>query len=240
MSKQTIRQIKLTRLRENPDNIRTRLTHLDELAASIRRHGVRVPLLVHRKYAAGSTEQDLEIVFGHRRAAAAQIAGLTTVPCTLVPYMTPQEQILAMITENEEREVTDDEGMALAVRKLRDRFQMSTLQIAEQTNTSIAQVQAWLNGGGRIAPVAPGPTELPERPANVASISSQRAASERSATRRADSRVIARQIGVTRKERPPMIGGARILDVLKRYDSGELTAEEAVGRFRGLLKGWQG
>lgn len=55
----------------NPDS-------LGDLAASIRKHGVRVPLLV-RKLADGR----YELVAGERRLRAARIAGLRTVPCVL-------------------------------------------------------------------------------------------------------------------------------------------------------------
>ena len=51
---------------------------LDELADSIRRHGILQPLSVRR------TGVTYELVTGERRLRAAQLAGLTEVPCIVL------------------------------------------------------------------------------------------------------------------------------------------------------------
>ena len=85
----------VTRLRPNPLNPRTELqtTGLDELAASIRAQGVLQPLLV--------TPQGL-VVAGHRRLAAARLAGLEVVP-VLVRDLDPVRQQEIMLVENLQR-----------------------------------------------------------------------------------------------------------------------------------------
>ena len=56
-----------------------------------------------RKYPA-QVESDgkYTVVIGHRRLAAAKLAGLTEVPCAVVE-MTEQEQIATMLLENMQR-----------------------------------------------------------------------------------------------------------------------------------------
>lgn len=75
-----IEEIEISRLRPAPWNARKTFDQdsLAELAASIRTHGVQVPLLVRRTSAKLHV---FEIVAGHRRVLAAQIAGKTVVPC---------------------------------------------------------------------------------------------------------------------------------------------------------------
>ena len=52
---------------------------LEELAESIRRHGILQPLSVRRAGAG-----NYELIAGERRLRAAQIAGLTEIPCILM------------------------------------------------------------------------------------------------------------------------------------------------------------
>ena len=70
---------------------------LDELAASIREHGILQPLTVRR------TEHGYELVAGERRARAAALAGLTEVPCLLLQADPGESARLALI-ENLQRE----------------------------------------------------------------------------------------------------------------------------------------
>lgn len=85
----------LSDLRPNPLNPRlTMHDHLlDELTASIRAQGVLQPLLV---------TPDGLIVAGHRRLAAAILAGLSEVP-VVVRDLTESEQLTAMLSENLQR-----------------------------------------------------------------------------------------------------------------------------------------
>jgi ParB/RepB/Spo0J family partition protein len=64
----------LERIRESATNPRQRFNDLDELAASIRAHGLLQPILVR------PLRKDFELVVGARRLRAAQLAGLTSIP----------------------------------------------------------------------------------------------------------------------------------------------------------------
>lgn len=69
---------------------------LNELAASIRAHGVLTPLLVRPK------NENLEIVFGEQRYRAAQIAESTAVPVR-IREMTDAQALEAQLIENVQR-----------------------------------------------------------------------------------------------------------------------------------------
>jgi ParB-like partition proteins len=70
---------------------------LEDLAASIREHGVIQPIIVR------PSGKGYEIVAGERRWRAARIAGLKTVPC-LVRDLSDRENMLFAIIENMQRE----------------------------------------------------------------------------------------------------------------------------------------
>lgn len=79
-----------------------------ELAASIAAQGVLVPLLV--------TPGGM-VIAGHRRLAAARIAGLTTVP-VIVRDLSPTEQLAAMLVENLQREGVGPVRLGTAFQRL--------------------------------------------------------------------------------------------------------------------------
>ena len=64
----------------NPDQPRRHFSRegLEELAASIKEHGVLQPLSVRR------SSQGYELISGERRLRASRMAGLTEVPCIVV------------------------------------------------------------------------------------------------------------------------------------------------------------
>lgn len=90
------RELALEQLRESTTNPRRRFTALDELAASIRVHGILEPLLVR------PVNGHHEIVAGARRYRAAQLAGLAQVPC-LVRELDDHAAMEASIVENLQR-----------------------------------------------------------------------------------------------------------------------------------------
>lgn len=103
---ETITQIATDELHESPFNPRKTFTGIEELAATITAEGrIHQPLLV-RPRLTNRLRDDLadgyEIVFGHRRYRAAQLAGLATVPC-MVRAMTDAEARSAQTVENLQR-----------------------------------------------------------------------------------------------------------------------------------------
>lgn len=94
-----MRTINIEELFPHPHNPRKDLGDLTELAASIKENGVMQNLTVVRS----STANDIyTVVIGHRRLAAAKLAGLETLPCQIVE-MNECKQISTMLLENMQR-----------------------------------------------------------------------------------------------------------------------------------------
>ena len=95
-----IEQVSVTALSPSPTNPRSKLTHIDELAESIKIVGVLEPLIARKL--TGPKGVRNELVFGHRRLAAAKKAGLKTVPVIFKQY--DDDQVLEIqIVENLQR-----------------------------------------------------------------------------------------------------------------------------------------
>ena len=86
-------------LEPHPDNPRKDLGDLTELADSIKKNGIFQNLTV--LITKGENEK-YPVIIGHRRLAAAKLAGLTEVPCMVVE-MDKKEQIATMLLENMQR-----------------------------------------------------------------------------------------------------------------------------------------
>lgn len=90
----------IDRLRPHPDNPRKDIGDITELAESIKANGIFQNLTVLFDI---DEEEDLyTVIIGHRRLAAAKLAGLTEVPCMVVE-MDEKEQISTMLLENMQR-----------------------------------------------------------------------------------------------------------------------------------------
>ena len=93
--------IAIDRLSPHPDNPRRWLGDLAELADSIKASGVLQNLTVV-PVEPKNPDTSYTIIIGHRRYAAAKIAGLTELPCVVVE-MTEREQLQTMLVENMQR-----------------------------------------------------------------------------------------------------------------------------------------
>lgn len=103
---------------------------LDELAASIREHGVLQPLLVSPE-----GEGRYVLIAGERRWRAARQAGLEMVPVLLRPASDVQRLALALIENLQRADLTPLE-MAEAYRQLHEDFGLSHEEIARQVGKS--------------------------------------------------------------------------------------------------------
>ena len=112
-------------LRPNPAQPRRvfREEQLDELCQSVRRHGVLQPLSVRRR------EGGYELICGERRLRAAQMAGLTEVPCILM-RMDDMESGMAAMVENLQRQDLDFLEEAQGISRLMSAWNMSQEQTA--------------------------------------------------------------------------------------------------------------
>ena len=106
---------------------------LDELADSIRQHGILQPLSVRR------TGNTYELIAGERRLRAAQIAGVMDIPC-IIMRMDEKESGIAALMENLQRQDLDFIEEAMGIRRLLDDFGMSQEQAARLLGKSQSAV----------------------------------------------------------------------------------------------------
>lgn len=107
---------------------------LNELAESVREHGVLQPIIV-TKVGGG-----YQIVAGERRYRASQIAGLETIPA-LVRTMSNQNKLEVSLIENLQRRDLNSIETATAYAKLRDQFNLTNEAIGKRVNKSQSAVQ---------------------------------------------------------------------------------------------------
>jgi len=107
---------------------------LQELADSIREHGLIQPLIV-TSIQDPTSEAQYQIIAGERRWAAARMAGLTRVP-VIVKEATPQEMLELALVENIQRADLNPLEEAAAYRQLMDDFGLTQEQVAERVGKS--------------------------------------------------------------------------------------------------------
>lgn len=119
-----LRELKLSEVIANPDQPRRSFDEeaLDEMAASIREHGVIQPIIVI------PVGDKYRIVAGERRFRGASKAGLVTIPA-LVRTMSDQRQLEVSLIENIQRRDLNVLETATAYLKLRDQFNLSLEEI---------------------------------------------------------------------------------------------------------------
>ena len=119
----------------NPDQPRKYFSQegLEELAESIREHGVLQPLSV-RKTAGG-----YELVSGERRLRASRMAGLKEVPCIVLRVDQESSSLLALV-ENLQRRDLDFVEEALALSRLIQTYHLSQEEAAKKLGKSQSAV----------------------------------------------------------------------------------------------------
>jgi len=112
---------------------------LQELADSIRQHGVLQPLLVSRTDPEGGGAPTYQVIAGERRLEAARLAGLTQVP-VIVKEATPREGLELALVENLMREDLNPLEEAQAYRRLVDEFGLSQSEVSSRVGRSRSAV----------------------------------------------------------------------------------------------------
>lgn len=102
---------------------------IEELAASIKEHGIIQPIVV-RKHKKG-----YEIVAGERRWRAAMKAELSQIPC-LVRDLDDEQNMLIAIIENMQREDLNPVEEAEGLRQMTDTFGMTQEQVSKSVGKS--------------------------------------------------------------------------------------------------------
>lgn len=111
---------------------------LEELAESIRQHGVLQPLLVSRMDSQTGAPT-YQIIAGGRRLEAAKIAGLAQVP-VVVKETTPREGLELALVENLVRKDLNPLEEAQAYRRLVDEFGLSQTDLSTRVGRSRSAV----------------------------------------------------------------------------------------------------
>jgi ParB family chromosome partitioning protein len=131
-SKHGLRDVPVDSIRPNPWQPRTHFDEqeLEELAQSIREHGVLQPVLV-------SQQQDgtFQLITGERRWRAVQLAGIPTLPA-MVKETTPQASLELALVENIQRRDLNPLEEAHAFRQLLDEHGLTQEQLGQRIGKS--------------------------------------------------------------------------------------------------------
>lgn len=141
-------EIPLTEIRPSPFQPRRRFDDntLDDLAASIRGHGILSPVIVRR------TPEGYELVAGERRVRAAQRAGLARIPA-VVREASNAEMLQVALIENLQREDLNPLEEAEVYRRLVEEFGLTQEDVAARVGrdrTSVANTLRLLKLPARI------------------------------------------------------------------------------------------
>ncbi len=139
----SISEIKISDIETNPYQPRTEFeqTELQELAESIKSHGIIQPLIVMSE-----NDWKFRLIAGERRLRAAKLAGLKTVPA-ISRTLNQQQQLEVALIENVQRSDLRPLEQAVAYEKLVDQFNMTHDKIgisvgkATSTITNIIRLQ---------------------------------------------------------------------------------------------------
>lgn len=133
LSREEILHIELDRIEPNPQQPRGEMDDesLQELADSIREHGILQPLVVSAVDRSGR----YVLIAGERRWRAARLAGLQTIP-VIVRAATEQQRLELALIENVQRADLSPLETAEAYRQLADEFGLSHDEIAARVGKS--------------------------------------------------------------------------------------------------------
>jgi ParB family chromosome partitioning protein len=133
--RQSVAELEIKLIERNPQQPRREFdpAKLNELADSIREHGVVQPIVVK------PVGERYQIVAGERRWRAAQLAGLTKVPA-VVRSFSEQEQMEIALIENLQREDLNPLEEAEAYRVLLDQFGLTQEELSRRLGKSRPQI----------------------------------------------------------------------------------------------------
>lgn len=125
--KSQLKELKISDISPDPEQPRRHFNKekLEELANSIRIHGVLQPIVVVRK------NSKFLIVAGERRYRASKLAGLERVPA-VVRELSDQNRLELSLIENIQRDNLNVLEMAEAYSKLREQFNLTAKEIGER------------------------------------------------------------------------------------------------------------
>lgn len=127
-----VTEIEIEKIKPNPNQPRKNfdLEALNELASSIKTHGIVQPIVVN-----DLGNGNYMIIAGERRWRAANICGLKTVPAVIRKYTDKQVKEISII-ENLQREDLNPVEAARAIKELMDEYGLTQDAVAERIGKS--------------------------------------------------------------------------------------------------------
>lgn len=134
-SNEEIIEIDINELRPNPYQPRKNFNDeaLQELAASIKEHGVFQPIIVKKSI------KGYEIIAGERRFRASKLAGLSKIPA-IVRAFTDEQMMEIALLENLQRENLNAIEEALAYKSMLDKLFLTQEELAKKLGKSRSHV----------------------------------------------------------------------------------------------------
>ena len=129
--KEEIVKVKISELRSNPYQPRQVFNEeaLQELAASIKEHGVFQPIIIKKSI------KGYEIIAGERRVKASQMAGLTEIPAIIRDFSDEEMMEIALL-ENLQRENLNPMEESRAYKKLIEALNITQEELAKKLGKS--------------------------------------------------------------------------------------------------------
>lgn len=135
-----ISNIEISKIEANPFQPRTNFEEdaLNELAASIKEHGIIQPITVRKlgydKY---------QLISGERRFRASQLAGLTSVPA-YIRIANDQAMLEMALVENIQREQLDAIEVAISYKRLIDECNLTQEQLSQKVSKQRSTITNYL------------------------------------------------------------------------------------------------
>lgn len=128
--------IPIKKIRINPWQPRREFDQnaLDELAESIRTHGLIQPISVRR------VDEHFELISGERRLRASKLVGLKDIPAYIKENVNDEQMLQFAIIENLQREDLNQIEIAISYKRLIDEFNLTQEEVAQKVGKNRSTV----------------------------------------------------------------------------------------------------
>ncbi len=136
----TVAEIPVSEIEVNPNQPRVHFDPdaLEELADSIRIHGLIQPVTVRRL-----SPNEYQLISGERRLRASKLAGLTMVPA-YIRIVNDQEMLEMALVENIQRENLNAIEVAITFQRLKEECQLTDEKLADRVGKKRATITNYL------------------------------------------------------------------------------------------------
>ena len=135
-TKEGVTELEITKVKPNPNQPRKNFNQeaLNDLASSIKVHGIIQPIVVNKE-----PNGDYLIIAGERRWRAANLCGLKTVPVIIKNYTSKQVKEIRLI-ENLQREDLNPIEAARAIKELMEEYGLTQETVSERIGKSRSNI----------------------------------------------------------------------------------------------------